>query len=159
GGARGLAGLGAGAAGSPEAMAAGTAADLTFGRNGGSPFSAGGPLLGAGAVAFVSPAPPRAGLARCPHPPAPVGGPGALPGAPAAGADAMRARAGPGGRHGRARARRGRAGPGRRGRGWHGGSSGARAARMSSAPAGHRPAVSPPPQRARVRRDRLYLGW
>jgi len=30
---------------------------------------------------------------------------------------------------------------------------------MSSSPAGHRPAVSPPPQRARVRRDRLYLGW
>ena len=30
---------------------------------------------------------------------------------------------------------------------------------MSSAPAGHRPAVSPPPQRAGVRRDRLYLGW
>jgi hypothetical protein len=30
---------------------------------------------------------------------------------------------------------------------------------MRSAPPGRRPAVSPPPQRARVRRDRLYLGW
>jgi hypothetical protein len=30
---------------------------------------------------------------------------------------------------------------------------------MSSAPTGYRPAVSPPPQRAAVRPDRLYLGW
>jgi hypothetical protein len=30
---------------------------------------------------------------------------------------------------------------------------------MSSAPAGYRPAVSPPPQRAMVRPDRVYLGW
>src|SRR5260370_2647741 len=30
---------------------------------------------------------------------------------------------------------------------------------MSSAPAGSRPAPSPPPQGATVRLDRLYLGW
>src|SRR5260221_14763731 len=30
---------------------------------------------------------------------------------------------------------------------------------MSSAPAGYRPAPSPPPQGATVRLDRLYLGW
>jgi hypothetical protein len=30
---------------------------------------------------------------------------------------------------------------------------------MSAAPAGYRPAVSSPPQRAMVRPDRLYLGW
>jgi hypothetical protein len=32
-------------------------------------------------------------------------------------------------------------------------------AAMSSAPPGYRPEVSPPPQRAAVRPDRLYLGW
>jgi len=77
GGARGLAGLGAGAAGSPEAMAAGTAADLTFGRNGGSPFPADGPLLGADAFALLSRAPRRRVLTRCRHVPARVGGTGA----------------------------------------------------------------------------------
>lgn len=77
GGARGLAGLGAGAAGSPEAMAAGTAADLTFGRNGGSPFPADGPLVGADAFALLSRAPRRRVLTRCRHVPARVGGTGA----------------------------------------------------------------------------------
>ena len=30
---------------------------------------------------------------------------------------------------------------------------------MSTAPAGYRPAVTPPPQRAMIRPDRVYLGW
>jgi hypothetical protein len=90
----GLAGFGAGAAGSPEA----TAADLTFGRNGGGPLPADGLPLGADAFALLSRAPRRRVLARCRHVPARVGGTGAggrgegVPG-PAAGAGAGVARA------------------------------------------------------------------
>jgi hypothetical protein len=73
----GLAGLRAGAAGLPEAMAAGTAADLTFGRNGGSPFPANGLPLRTDAFALLSRAPRRRVLARCRHVPARVGGTGA----------------------------------------------------------------------------------
>src|SRR5215472_13917861 len=77
GGAAGLARLGAGVAGSPEAIAAGTAADLGFGRNGGSPFPAGGLPPGADAFALLSRAPRRRVLARCRHVPARVRGTGA----------------------------------------------------------------------------------
>jgi len=80
GGATGLAGpagLRAGAAGLPEAMAAGVVADRMSGRNGGSPFPANGLPLGTDAFALLSRAPRRRVLARCRHVPARVGGTGA----------------------------------------------------------------------------------
>jgi hypothetical protein len=70
----GLAGLRGGAAGLREPLAA----DLTFGRNGGSPFPANGLPLGTGAFALLSRAPRRRVLAPCRHVPAPVGGTGGL---------------------------------------------------------------------------------
>jgi hypothetical protein len=73
GGATGLAGLRGGVAGLPEAFAA----DLTFGRNGGSPFPANGLSLGTDAFALLSRAPRRRVLAPCRHVPARVGGTGA----------------------------------------------------------------------------------
>jgi hypothetical protein len=69
----GLAGLRGGAAGLREPLAA----DLTFGRNGGSPFPANGLPLGTDAFALLSRAPRRRVLAPCRRVPAPVGGTGA----------------------------------------------------------------------------------
>jgi len=76
GGATGLAGLAelrGRAAGLPEPLAA----DVTFGRNGGSPLPANGMPLGTDAFALLSRAPRRRVLARCRHVPARVGGTGA----------------------------------------------------------------------------------